>query len=206
MLQSVSVSQPCLSLSLSLLQAHFLSHSHPPSIISPALQLQFLQNETRQIFIAESAERCRKRTKGMIWRECRWMDARQGAKVLIAWAAFPFLSFFHAVCDLAFPSSIPWAFSLPLHLIHLVFQPHFTPNTDVCFLSSCLVQCSCSINVSSAVLLLNGKEKVQNKLPSLRAEEWEKIEEVNKNKRIRGVYCSTANLHPMVNGCSYMML
>jgi len=62
------------------------------------------------------------------------------------------------------------------------------------------VQCSRSIDVSSAVLLLNGKEKVLNKLPLLRAGEWEKIEVVNKNKRIRGVYCSTANIRPMVNG------
>ncbi len=66
--------------------------------------------------------------------------------------------------------------------------------------------CSRSIDVSSAVLLLNGKGKVANKLPSLQAEDGGKIEEVNKNKCIRGLHCSTANLHPTVNGCSHVTL
>ncbi len=45
-----------------------------------------------------------------------------------------------------------------------------------------------------------------NKLPSLQAEDGGKIEEVNKNKCIRGLHCSTANLHPTVNGCSHVTL
>ncbi len=42
-----------------------------------------------------------------------------------------------------------------------------------------------------------------NKLPSLQAEDGRKIEEVNKTKCVRGLHCSTANLHSTVNGCSH---
>ncbi len=45
-----------------------------------------------------------------------------------------------------------------------------------------------------------------NKLPSLQAEDGRKIEEVNKNKCVRGLHCSTANLHSTVNGCSHVTL
>jgi len=57
---NLSLSHSRLSLSLSCRHTFSPIPTLPPSIISPALQLQLLQNVTRQIFIAESAERCRK--------------------------------------------------------------------------------------------------------------------------------------------------
>ncbi len=59
---NLSLSHRRLSLSFSLSRRNTFSPT--PSIILPVLQLQFLRNEKKQIFIAESAERHRKRIKG----------------------------------------------------------------------------------------------------------------------------------------------